>query len=319
MRPNPDLEIHPPSPPASISESADPPASAPSCRRDTLTGRVVRRTLCARNVAAAVGEITPGCEIFGVTKGDWSLVDLITYSLKTTGPANVIVCTWTAGGHDTSFTNDLLVDGSIKSLRFVVDLSFPSRQPSYCAALRQRFGDDAIRFTKTHAKFVTIRNATWNIVIRSSMNLNENRRMETWELSDSHAMAEWLDELVTQLFVNQTPEEAHGRTAAQHAVAFDTEWDDDGEHEPGPADQDFFGDGPHSVDLRRAGISRRGATPRPPRGEAPTPAPPAPPDPQPQAKQPKPRKESTDGSPRPKTKNSGTKASGRQPRSPPGR
>ncbi len=312
MRPNPDLEIRPPSPPTALSESVDPPALAPSCRRDTLTGRVVRRTLCARHVAAAVGDITPGCEVFGVTKGDWSLVDLITYSLKTTGPADVIVCTWTAGGHDTSFTNELLVDGSIKSLRFVVDLSFPARQPSYCAALRQRFGDDAIRFTKCHAKFVTIQNDRWNIVLRTSMNLNENRRMETWELSDSQPMAQWLNELVTRLFAAQSVEDAHGRTAAQHAVAFDTEWDDDGEHNAGPADQEFFGDGPHSVDLRRAGISRRGATPRPP------PDPPAatqPPAPQPD---PQPRKE-PDGSPRPKAKDTAAKGIGRKPRSTAGR
>lgn len=254
MRPKGSVEKDPPPRPAKAVSEA--PTVAP-CKRNTLRGRVVRRTLCAKRVAASVGEITRGCEIFGVTKGDWSLVDLIEHCLNTTGPADVVVCTWTAGGNDATFASNLLTNGSIKSLRFVVDLSFPSRQPSYCAALRQRFGDDAIRLTRCHAKFVTIRNKRWNVVIRTSMNLNENRRLETWEVSDSKPMADWLQELVDQLFQEQTPADAFNKTAGELHADFDTQWGDVGSRGPDPTSQEFFGDGPLDVDLRRVGISRR--------------------------------------------------------------
>lgn len=77
--------------------------------------------------------------------GKFSLVDVIEHLLATTGPADLVVSTWTAAGADIGFANRLLADGRIRSLRFVVDYSFQSRQPAYCAALREAFGDDAIR------------------------------------------------------------------------------------------------------------------------------------------------------------------------------
>jgi hypothetical protein len=107
--------------------------------------------------------------------------------LAATGPADLVVSTWTAAGADIGFASRLLADRRVTSLRFVVDHNFQSRQPAYCAALREAFGDDAIRVTKNHGKFVLVRNAAWNIVVRTLMNLNECRRLETVEISDNAA------------------------------------------------------------------------------------------------------------------------------------
>lgn len=227
-----------------------------SFKRDTLKGRIVRRTLAAQNVADAVGPITPGAEIYGLTKGSWSLIDLIEYALATTGPAHVTVSTWTAANADIGFANKLLVNGSLLSLRFVVDFSFPSRQPAYCAALREAFGDEAIRVTKNHAKFVLLRNARWNVVLRTSMNLNENRRLESWELSDSKEMADWLQEVVDELFREQSAAETFGRKPGEHVEAFESQWSDTGDAAAAErsTDRKYFGDGPLDNDLRRAGL-----------------------------------------------------------------
>jgi hypothetical protein len=129
--------------------------------------------MCAKTVAEAVGPIEPGCEIYGLSKGQFSLIDLVEHVLGFTGPAEVVVSTWTAAGSDIDFAFRLLKNGAIQSLRFLVDISFPSRQPAYCAALRETFGDDCIRVTKNHAKFVLLRNAQWNVTIR---NLDEPQR-----------------------------------------------------------------------------------------------------------------------------------------------
>src|SRR5687767_5955571 len=104
--------------------------SAPAFKRDTLKGRTVRKAIGEANVAAAVGPITPGCEVFGLTMGKWSLVDLVEHCLRATGPADVTVSTWTAAGADIGFAKALLTNGSIRSLRFVVDSSFQVRQPA---------------------------------------------------------------------------------------------------------------------------------------------------------------------------------------------
>jgi len=162
--------------------------------------RTVRRTINAADAAAAVGPITPGCEIYGLTKGQFSLVELIGHVLDTTGPADVTVSTWTAAGADLAHIRTLLDNGNIKSARWLVDYSFPNRQPGYCKILRDRFGDDSIRATANHAKFVLVRNEKWDVVVRTSMNLNLNRRLESWEISDDRDMADWLETVIAAAF-----------------------------------------------------------------------------------------------------------------------
>lgn len=49
----------------------------------------------------------------------------------------------------------------MRSIIWLVDASFPVRQPGYCAAMRERFGDAAIRVTENHAKFVLVGNEQW--------------------------------------------------------------------------------------------------------------------------------------------------------------
>lgn len=224
-------------------------------KRDTLTGRVIRKGIAAKIVAEAVGEITTGCEIYGLTKGQWSLIDLIEYCLETTGPAELIISTWTAANADIGFANALLTNGRIKSILFLVDFSFPSRQPAYTAALREAFGDGAIRLTKNHAKFVTIRNRDWNLVLRTSMNLNENRRLESFEISDSKAMAEFLEEVVAEVFDAQKG--TFDKTPTELTNEFFGQWEADGGKQGNGNEKgsQFFGDGVLDSDLRRSGVS----------------------------------------------------------------
>lgn len=237
--------------------------TAPSTqRRESMAGkRQIRHALGVATAAEAIGDITPECEIYGLSKGQFSLVDIITHCLATTGPADVVIATWTAAGADLGFAHKLMTDGAIRSCRFVVDFSFQTRQPAYCAALRERFGDDAIRVTKTHAKFVTIRNDRWNLVVRSSMNLNENRRLESFEISDSVELAEYLAAVNDDLFATHAPGEQFAKGAYRNCLDFEAL----GSDEKPTAEQasanvrrtaaTVFGDAPLSVDVRRAGLT----------------------------------------------------------------
>jgi len=135
-----------------------------------------------------------------LSKGQFSIVELIEHCLNATGAADLTISTWTAAGADLAHTRKMLDDGRVRSARWLVDFSFPSRQPGYVKILREKFGDASIRCTANHAKFVMIRNEEWNIVIRTSMNLNLNRRLESYEISDSQEMADWLEEVVAEAF-----------------------------------------------------------------------------------------------------------------------
>ena len=146
-----------------------------------------------------------GLETYCLTFGQFSLMDAIEAILEKTGPADVSLSTWTAGGADLSRSAEHLRDGNIRSLRFVCDCSFGQRQPGYLAQLRRLFGDDAIRTTRTHAKFAVITNDDWSVAVRTSMNLNENPRLESIEVSDDPTLAAFILRVVDELFTEERP------------------------------------------------------------------------------------------------------------------
>jgi len=110
----------------------------------------------------------------------------------------------------------------VRSIIWLVDASFPVRQPGYCAAMRERFGDAAIRVTENHAKFVLVGNEQWTVTLRTSMNLNENRRLESWEVSDDRELYHYLREVVDGIFATEASEQ-WGRSRSQNRDAFDAE------------------------------------------------------------------------------------------------
>jgi hypothetical protein len=214
--------------------------------------RDVRRGVYARNAAEAIGEVRPGCEIAGLFKGQFSLIDMVEHLLDHSGPADMVISTWTAAGADVDYALRLLANGKVRKLRFLVDFSFPSRQPGYAAALVEAFGEDCIRVSKNHAKFVLISNESWDLVLRTSANLNENRRLETFEVSDDPELAAFYGEIVDDIFRVQ-PDGAMNRRPYDNVVEFGGMWapTDDA----GPVPGTVFSDDPYGVDIRRTGVS----------------------------------------------------------------
>ncbi len=151
----------------------------------------------------ALDGLSRGHEVFVMTFGQFSLIDALWALLRKTGAADVSLATWTAAGADVTRAEQFVRDGSIRRMRWLVDKSFEKRQPAYCATLRGLFGDDAIRTTRSHAKFATIRNDEWDLVIRTSMNLNSNPRLETIEVSDDPALADFIDSVFDVFFGGQ--------------------------------------------------------------------------------------------------------------------
>lgn len=155
------------------------------------------------NARDALGEWGRGMETYCLTFGQFSLMDAIEAILERTGPADVAIATWTAGSADLSRSAESLRNGNIRSLRFVVDCSFGQRQPGYLAQVRELFGDDAIRSTRTHAKYAVITNSEWSVAVRTSMNLNENPRLESIEVSDDPTLAEFLLQITDEIFAEE--------------------------------------------------------------------------------------------------------------------
>ena len=156
------------------------------------------------NARDALADFGRGMETYCLTFGQFSLMDAVEAILEKTGPADVAISTWTAGAADLSRSAESLRNGNIRSLRFVVDCSFGQRQPGYLGQVRELFGDEAIRSTRTHAKFVVITNDEWSVAVRTSMNLNENPRLEHIEVSDDPALAGFLLDVVDEVFAEES-------------------------------------------------------------------------------------------------------------------
>lgn len=191
--------------------------------------RLVKEGLRDQNAKEMIGELFPGIEQFGFTKGQFSFINLIEAVLEQTGPADVVISTWTAAAADIHTAFGMLESDRIKSLRFIIDYSFKTRQPDFCHALRSIFGDDSIRVTNTHAKFTTIKNEKWNIVIRTSMNLNLNPRFENYEISDCAVLMEFMTKVVDEIWTKESAAEAFGDTPYQHKKRFKSLFDETSE------------------------------------------------------------------------------------------
>lgn len=150
-------------------------------------------------------------ELFGFTKGQFSMVDLLEAVLERTGEADVVVSTWTAASQDLQRCLLFLQKDLARTMLWLVDLSFERRVPEFALRLKEMFGEASVRIIPSHCKFMLVRNKDWHIVIQTSMNLNHNPRLENFWICDDKDFYGSYYELVDMIFDLQKPGEGFGR------------------------------------------------------------------------------------------------------------
>lgn len=155
------------------------------------------------NARDTLAEFDKGREVYVMTYGQFSIMDAVDAVLEKTGPADVSISTWTAASADLSRSAEHLHNNRIRSIRFLVDRSFLTRQGRYAAKLIELFGENSVRTTRSHAKFVTIVNDEWNVVMPTSMNLNENRRLEFLHVADDPELCAFFNAVVDEVFAEE--------------------------------------------------------------------------------------------------------------------
>lgn len=163
------------------------------------------RTIKRGSAIQAIGTLEKDIDLFVLTYGQFSLIDGLMAILRQTGPAHVAISTWTAAHAHLDKSAELLGAADMLSFRMIVDRSFQTRQPKYYKHMIDLFGAQSIRAINTHAKFMIIRNDEWDIVVRTSMNLNENPRLENIEISENRDFAEFFQTIVDDIF-HEVPE-----------------------------------------------------------------------------------------------------------------
>lgn len=152
---------------------------------------------------AIVNQITHHCRIMGLTRGQFSLIDLIYSILKKIGPSDVFIVTWSAGIKDVNNVKWMMDSRLIKKVRLITDHSYKTRQKKYAQSIEELFGIENILTSEIHAKFVLIENDQFKITIRTSMNLNANKTCESFELDEGQEIFDFYYSFISHLEQNQ--------------------------------------------------------------------------------------------------------------------
>lgn len=186
--------------------------------------RVIRRLLGAETARQAIEGLAPGVDIFGLTCGQFSLVHLLFALIEKIGPCSLDLTTWTAATADVTDMMTLIQSEKLRSMRMIVDMSFLQRKPAVLKEIIKRFGRENIRITNSHAKFALLENKRWKVVLKTSMNLNQNPRMEDFDLTCNPELFGFLRSFVDGLFALTPADAGVARSSMERWKEFIARW-----------------------------------------------------------------------------------------------
>ena len=94
--------------------------SAATIYSKSLNKKEIRDLRRKQTAKEAIEGFRKGLEIFGFTKGQFSLCDLLTAVLDITGKSELVISTWTAAHTDISSMIDLINSGKISKTKWLV-------------------------------------------------------------------------------------------------------------------------------------------------------------------------------------------------------
>jgi hypothetical protein len=182
--------------------------------------RVVESFQCA---AECIGPIEHEMSLFSITRGQFSMLDAVLHCLKEIGPANVTIWTWTIADYEVEAMEGLMARNELTSGRLIIDASADRRNGVMIEKWRQRFGDDAVRICKNHAKIARLWNDDFRLLLRGSMNLNFNPRFEQLDVTEGGEDFDLVDRIENELPVlGRKWSNAQAESATGVSKAFET-------------------------------------------------------------------------------------------------
>jgi len=139
-------------------------------------------------------------EFHCLSVGQFNLIDVVENVINQIGRCKIDIAVWTAAETNLKKAFNFLESENVESMRWLIDPSFKSRQPKYVATLASLFGDDAVRTIPTHAKFIVCYNEVYSVTILTSMNLNQNKRLENFTVIENYDMCKFYSNFVDQVF-----------------------------------------------------------------------------------------------------------------------
>lgn len=107
--------------------------------------------------------------------GSFNMMKLIFHILDQTGPADILMCSYSISQQTIEAITRRREKGLIKDIRFIIDHRVKTMKPKPLQMLLQNF---EVRFNAIHAKVSLIENEDWHISIISSQNATDNPKIE---------------------------------------------------------------------------------------------------------------------------------------------
>jgi hypothetical protein len=124
-----------------------------------------------------------------VSKGAWSMHDLLLYVLSLTGPADVHFCTWSMTEEPCRQLIRAMNEGLILSLTGLLDVRVKVRNKAVLEFAKMNM--TMIREAICHAKVTVIENDRWQVSIVGSANMTNNPRIEAGVLIVNSKIADF--------------------------------------------------------------------------------------------------------------------------------
>ena len=156
----------------------------------------------AASARDAIGELAPGDEVFGMTSGNFGLMDILAHIIDQAEATHCVLCTWTAAEKSVAEFLDMVRAAKLRDLRVIADPSLVTRKPEIADAMFAAYGGDSIRLVPLHAKWAVLTGGAMPVTLRTSMNLNHNKRIESFEISTCQQMADYHVAIADDIFRN---------------------------------------------------------------------------------------------------------------------
>lgn len=130
------------------------------------------------------------------------MIDILRHIAKEIGPCRIDIGTWTAGHEDLDKMKAMLVSGEITGLRMILGSGYATCRPKDYERLLSTIGRAHVRFARFHAKYALLENDKFTVALRTSMNLNKNIRIESYEISEGSKISDYLRQIADHHFAS---------------------------------------------------------------------------------------------------------------------
>ncbi len=124
-----------------------------------------------------VGRVEHGKTKHFYSDGAFNLIQLVTYILKQTGPAHVLLTSYSIAEESVQVLRRKVDKGEILDIRFIIDNRVKSMSPKPFDVLARSF-PGCFRCRAIHAKVALIYNEMWKITVIGSQNATRNPKLE---------------------------------------------------------------------------------------------------------------------------------------------